>query len=70
MRNTKTIPTCKEKSRRENDDDSDRRGKAIVAVDSYPDLAKGCVVDRGWGRFGFFLKARLAVRRWTKKKTT
>ena len=48
MRNTKTIPICKEETRRENGADSDRRGRAIVTADSYTDLAKVCVVDRGW----------------------
>ena len=48
MRNTKTIPTCKETIRREHENDSDRRGDEIVAAYNYPDLVESCVVD--WGR--------------------
>ena len=51
MRNAKTILICKDTIRRENEDDSDRRGTEIAASDIYAELVKGCVADRGPGRF-------------------
>ena len=51
MRNAKTILTCKETIRLENEDDFDWRGTEIAAADNYADLVKGCVSDRGPGRF-------------------
>ena len=47
MRNTKIIPTYRLNTRRENEDDSDTRGRDIMAAESDPDLVKGCIIDRG-----------------------
>ena len=38
--------TCKETTRRADEDDSEWRGTEMVATYKYPDLVKGCVVDR------------------------
>ena len=37
-------------ARRENEYDSDRRGREVVAAERYADLVKGSVVDRSSGR--------------------
>ena len=39
--------------------DSDRRGREIAAADRYPDLVKGCVVDRGRGPIVTFPRKKI-----------
>ena len=53
MRHTKTIPTCQKTARREHEDNSDRRERAIVAAEIYLYFVKDFVVDRGRGRLTF-----------------
>ena len=55
--------------RREQEDDSDRRGGQIVAAYNYPDLVKGCGVDRGLGWLRRFIGRRFAFRKETNNKT-
>ena len=39
-----------------------------MAADRYPDLVKGCVVDRGLGRLWILLRRRFAMSNMKKKK--